>query len=527
MDTCQIRWIVRGDFVAISQISIQTGAAEDLWPQEAVHPANFLNDLVAIPAKDKGKVPPSDLPPVQAIEIDGAGNPFLPASAIKGLLRSVLATTVSSKEQEIQLFRLFGDLPKAKDGTGKESAQGGLIEFRNAVIPEDEPAALRTTVRGKTKISEGSRTADDSQLHHDRVVVPKTKFRAEFVLTNADQNDLDLFLGLLKLIDGKSSYSAVGSSTSHGDGRLEWTKNPEIRKFGKAEAAKWLVDVGNTSWTDFAVAISATPTDLQVDSGAVLEIPLTIQIDGHFLVSAWGRQGSGAEEGPIRRPYRLSNDDENALLPGSSLDGALRAQAKRIFRTMSGDATPWTNEKVPPKAFEDLFGSSKQTSLLEVDSFETEESHSIVRQDFVAIDRFSGGQTDGKKFALEAFEQPALKGQLRLYLSRKVNPELTGKSGVKTERTLTLEAIGLLALVLKDLATGDIPLGHATRKGYGGVRSIDSGGQDWTAMLRALGEGVIPAFPQLSGMIAESALQHCVTLLQEQAATRTPTGGTE
>ncbi len=79
--------------------------------------------------------------------------------------------------------------------------------------------------------------------------------------------------------------------------------------------------------------------------------------------------------------------------------------------------------------------------------------------DHVAIDRFSGGAADAKKFD----DRPLLPGErfsIRLELQR---PEPW--------------MLGYLALLLKDLDDGDLYLGHATHRGYGRVRAWVKGAQ--------------------------------------------------
>jgi CRISPR/Cas system CSM-associated protein Csm3 (group 7 of RAMP superfamily) len=518
-----MRWIVRGDFVVVSPLSVHTGGPEEAWPTE--HPTTEINDPVPYDEKQSATAPP-----ILGIELDVNGFPLLPSSAVKGLLRGLASVASQSSGGDLsdRIRFLFGELPTEIGEGDQKSPTGGLIEFRTARMFDTKSVKTRPALRGKTELFEGTRTADDGQLRHDRVVAPGTRFRAEFVLTRATQEDVALLLGMLALMDGSSSQSALGSSVSQGDGRIRWDQ-PEVFVFGKDEARAWLNKPVGETWENAAKEIEVEAITLTADDGVVVDIPLTIEIDGHFLVSAWGTyEAEGEDEEieikPIRRPFQVSPDETTtARLPGASLDGALRAQARRIFRTMAGDGLPWeANDVQLPDAFESLFGSAKQASFLEVETFVAENKR-VVRQEFVAIDRFSGGVAGDKKFAVEAFEQPKLTGRLRLRLSRRVNAALTGKQGLTESRVLDPAAVGLLALLLKDLATGDIPLGHATRKGYGGVRNLMSQSAGWKDILRALGEGIVAnadhvaGFEVFKGKSGEDALRHAVDLLQGQA----------
>lgn len=517
-----MRWIIRGGFEVKSPMSIHTGSPEDAWP--ASHPADEINDLVSHDVKKS-----IDHAPVQGIELDAEGFPVLPASAIKGLLRGLASECTDAGIAE-KIKRLFGELPTPTGQGNQQSPTGGVIEVRTARLAHGTVGKTRPALRGKTELFEGTRTADDGQLRSDRVVAPGAWFSAEFVLTRGTRADVEVLLGLLDRVDGASSRSAFGSSTSQGDGRAKWKKK-KVFVFGKDEALQWLKSPTSASWETCAREVEVKSATPSFDDGVVLEIPLTIEVDGHFLVSAWGTYIGEDDKGapatkPIRRPFRVAVDDEKtARLPGSSLDGALRAQARRIFRTMSGDAAPWhEDDSQLPEAFASLFGSATQASFLEVATL-VHSGLEPVRQEFVAIDRFSGGVSGDKKFALEAFEQPELTGTIRLRLLRRVDPALTGKLGVMSCHSLKPAAVGLLALVLKDLATGDIPLGHATRKGYGGVRKLTSRGADWKTVLHTLGEQIVAnadtveGFDVFKGRTGEDALRHAVELLRFEALT--------
>lgn len=82
--------------------------------------------------------------------------------------------------------------------------------------------------------------------------------------------------------------------------------------------------------------------------------------------------------------------------------------------------------------------------------------------DHVAIDRFTGGAADAKKFDTRPL-MPA---------TNNVSPPQTVKAftfKLYLERP-ELWMLGLLGHLLKDLNSGDIRIGHATRRGYGRVR---------------------------------------------------------
>ena len=75
-------------------------------------------------------------------------------------------------------------------------------------------------------------------------------------------------------------------------------------------------------------------------------------------------------------------------------------------------------------------------------------------QEFVAIDRFTGGAADAKKFNAHFVYRPTLKGRLSILLE-----------------DLRPWSLGLLALTVRDLIEGDITFGWGASKGYGACRA--------------------------------------------------------
>ena len=81
------------------------------------------------------------------------------------------------------------------------------------------------------------------------------------------------------------------------------------------------------------------------------------------------------------------------------------------------------------------------------------------KQEFVAIDRFTGGGAPQLKFNATSRYQPILKGQLSIDLARLAYADAGGW------------AIALLVLVLRDLVEGDIRLGFGSAKGFGALHA--------------------------------------------------------
>ena len=144
------------------------------------------------------------------------------------------------------------------------------------------------------------------------------------------------------------------------------------------------------------------------------------------------------------------------VLPGTGLAGALRAQALRIARLVReshGDGDCWVDRLFGPRlkrGNKDSEGGQAAASKLRLTESFLEDSD-VRRQTRIAIDRFTGGVVSGALFE----EQVQVGGRLkiRLELRDPTDPE-----------------IGLLLLLLKDLLSGNIPVGGTVAVGRGVLR---------------------------------------------------------
>lgn len=253
---------------------------------------------------------------------------------------------------------------------------------------------------------------------------------------------------------------------------------------------------GIVAWED----LPAHAATLPVTRGWV-EWSFTLRANGPFLTHDTIASGtSGFDHAPLLE--MLSNWNK-PVLPGSSLRGVLRSHAERIARTLTthhaleqDDAQVYFLSRCPAcdplrvgkadtalescdsllrhkaKVSENkeivpaqlclacrLFGSTRLGSRLIVEDAPYAnadgEKPTYKMLDFLAIDRFTGGDAEGFKFDALALWRPTF--QVRLFLD---NPEEW--------------EMGWLTLVLRDLAEGWLRVGFGAAKGFGHV-TIDEG----------------------------------------------------
>jgi CRISPR/Cas system CSM-associated protein Csm3 (group 7 of RAMP superfamily) len=147
------------------------------------------------------------------------------------------------------------------------------------------------------------------------------------------------------------------------------------------------------------------------------------------------------------------------VLPGTSLAGALRARALRIANTLTQD------EVKAQAAIDALFGVGPEgaartehwASRLIVHESLVKRVNTLV-QNRIRVDRFTGGAMDNYLFN----EAPVFGDK-----DSRLTLELTLRSPKAYE-------IGLLLLLLKDLWTGDLPLGGESSVGRGRLSGLSA-----------------------------------------------------
>jgi CRISPR/Cas system CSM-associated protein Csm3 (group 7 of RAMP superfamily) len=207
-----------------------------------------------------------------------------------------------------------------------------------------------------------------------------------------------------------------------------------------------------------------------------LTLTLTIAPDGPILIKS-GQEAGADPTLPQMSFVRTRHPKTSArtiYLPGSSLKGVIRSHSERIIRTVFGDdadkcCDPLSRHQscgVRHKNIQDtaeqykalclackIFGHMVNAGhLLTADAYPEQPingSPALEIRNNVAIDRLSGGVAVGP-FDMEVAIQGAFETQLKL-----INFELW--------------QVGLVALALRDLAEGRLPIGFAKSRGLGQV----------------------------------------------------------
>ena len=438
---------------------------------------------------------------ISAVAVDHEKRAYIPGKTLKGNLRAWLDPFALSPRA---VEEVFGSLD-----VGAEDAVGGKAEFWDAyaeVDPNFSPQApdwdsVRLTgVMPSVAINRSHRTVQENKLFYQEFVPPGVSFRVTLSGQDLDLEELDVLLLALEGFNDPERPVQLGAQTVNGQGRCRWELH-NLARLEPKDMSTWMTDANILVGYDGLLTLSANERIVhlaraqqraELQPSSQLGVTLEVAFDGPFLVNDPSQTRKKQEKRTLvddenRDPDHMPRRDEQGhlLLPASSLRGALRSQAEKIVRTLNpAGACPAVDPQDTCRPLEDarqrrthlclacqVFGAAGWRSPLKVENFSmvTGCEEILLRQEFLAVDRFTGGGAHKLKFNALAVYQPVVAGSLSIDLARS-DPW----------------AIGLRSLTLRDLIEGDIPLGFGAAKGYGACRAS-------VRKLKFVGKEKIPA----------------------------------
>ena len=257
----------------------------------------------------------------------------------------------------------------------------------------------------------------------------------------------DLLDAFGRLLLGFGGEIALGGHSRRGLGRggvKDWT----VRRFGMAQRTDALAWLEHRGWGGGGdLTIEQLLKSKPLPAADRLSIHLTLALKGPILI----RGGVAGTGNPDVLQFR---EKGQALIPGSSLAGALRHRAERI-------ATKLWGAEASAEAVSELFGPMiEQTRKLRAGRLQVSEgvlrNGKLEVQSRVKIDRFTGGSIETALFDEAPFwPDPSAASHCDFTIA------LDAESG--PDRYL----IALLLQTVKDLWLGDLPLGGEIGHGRG------------------------------------------------------------
>lgn len=501
------RWLVEGTLTTLGPLHIGTGDWIEPKGGWDVPKDNWLR--IDKPS-EKAK-----FAKVSGLMRDHAGRPYIPGSTLKGCVRSWLESKFSEKDAVVR--RSFG----YQDAGTKGDGRGGRWEFLDARMPDGKTVA--TQITAQTAIDRVTRTADDRKLFHCEVTPAGTEFLVRIAGQNLEDEEVALLVEAMEGFNDESGAIAVGAGSADGWGRMKWVRTG-LRKLTPDKLEEHLA-AGRLAYEGLPVFEGTLPAaGVQKSAGAKIRIKVELRFDGAFLVNDPKRCKTkhDKKESDLPNHAPLRDERNEVYLPAASFRGAFRSQAERIFRTLgfqglmnpSGRAALSMPEV---RALRDpvsrLFGASGWRSPISISDFKLAKNDTriVKRQEFVAIDRFTGGGAEHLKFNAEYVLRPVFHGTIEIDLDALMRAGVGGWG------------LGLLAFTLRDLREGDITFGFGAAKGYGACRGRITevktlGLANWPEQFRLPNKQAVEALFGGSGALTPEAAEWLTKLPVQEVA---------
>ena len=411
-----------------------------------------------------------------ALVRDRADNvPLLSGSSLAGGLRSyamdrLYGYVVEESKQNQNMADLFGGARGDDEGS-----QSPLIVFDSICRP---PKDWAPEIRDGVAIEAQTGLAEDHKKFDLEVLPLGTKFplRFELIVANPSTEPAQVSLLVAALSGLEDGEIPIGARRSRGLGACHAT-SWRVKRFDLTTDEGWLDWLGSdhrhpfpregVSVTKIAQAtrkaFEETALLDQQDKRARVRITACLVLDAGLLVRSPGTEAADADV-----THLFSGG--KAVLPGTSLAGVLRTRALRIARVVrngKNDAEKWVGNLFGPRLAgitdPDFRPYASRLKITEKPIKPIADSQRL-RPNRIRIDRFTGGVVDGALFD----EEPVYRGQVEVALELR-NPR-PGETG-------------LVLLLLKDLLTGDLPVGGTSSVGRGvlkGTATVKIGNKDYT-----------------------------------------------
>ncbi|RRR76902.1 MAG: hypothetical protein EI684_02235 [Candidatus Viridilinea halotolerans] len=378
--------------------------------------------------------------------------PLLQGSSLAGALRNyLLAYEQGFQQPEVRGAKRMG-LAELLFGGVKGDSEG---EQSPLIIDDALADFTLAEIRDGVRIDGKTRTAQNDFKYDLEVLPPGTHFPLRFELLLPEEGDqaTKLRASLALALDGlQRGEIALGARKSRGYGRCAvatWQVVEYDLRHSHEDLLAWL----SAEHPDWGYQPAQVHNSLGVhaqreDKRKIFRIAATFELATPLLIRSAEPLNDGDHQPDV---VHLRDGTGQPIISGTSLAGVLRARAKRILTTVAaGQEEAILNSLFGRDMHKRSANEQPSASRLIVHEAQIAGGRTLV-QNRVAIDRFTGGAYDTALFS----EAPQVGGTVTLTLSIH-NPSDADK--------------GLLLLLLKDLWTGDLPIGGTSSVGRGRLR---------------------------------------------------------
>ena len=415
---------------------------------------------------------------------DVNGLPYIPATAIAGVLRHALDET-GKKDH----FKLWGyQIPKKKkDGLGSR------IVFSNAnILDSDGTPVDGILIKGKSnflkefdllpirqhaKINDKGATVDKGKFDEE-VVYQGTRFCFEIEMITEEESEEDdhYFDTLLNEFYSKSIRFGGGTRSGFGELAIIACKKRTLNLTNEKDLEAYLNKSSSLSenrfWENANIHQKGNPRESDFIDETIPIKPLD------FFLFASGSKNSKASMNPVTESIIDWTDGigkfkkEYILIPATSVKGALAHRIayhyNRIEKVYADDEKLQREEHVGKcnLAVRALFGeegdgpqgNAQRGNVIFSDIIEVPKGK-IKYLNHVAIDRFTGGGIEGALFTEKVNDEHGREFNLRIIIDRRSVNIIAGNKKKSVYKALDS--------AINDLCNGMLPLGGGVNRGNG------------------------------------------------------------
>jgi CRISPR/Cas system CSM-associated protein Csm3 (group 7 of RAMP superfamily) len=415
--------------------------------------------------------------PLLVDPLDGK-SPLLTGASIAGALRNYI--------RDVQKGYGWLEQRQAKDKSDAEQLFGCMDDTQNASVeswlmvddalgclPENHVA---TEIRDGVAIDPRTRTVEEDERgghKFDIELLPAgTSFDLAFEFWQTE-GSANLLPALAVALQGfQLGQIGLGMRKRRGFGqcRLDEWQVWDYPMTSKAGLMGWLnhpAAAFHTTGRDI-LQLLGNP-DLPTDNRESFSIEAWFALLGSLLIRSEGGLDDPADTAHLKswRP-----EGENAVLPGTSLAGVVRSRALRIANTMLG------REK-GHLLVDEMFGRRIQKHTDQPSGSQLLVRETVIEntideriQSRAKIDRFTGGAYPQALFTQQPLWADGFQRQVHVHLELR-RLQCAPKEKDAYDADFKAKA-GLLLLVLKDLWSGDLPLGGEASVGRGRLQGLES-----------------------------------------------------
>ena len=351
---------------------------------------------------------------------DGRGLPYIPGSALAGVLRSMLTEQdakdafgyIDQEKKEIRASRVTVSDAVLKDGTG-----------------------VRKSIRDGVRLNDDGTVVDTGK--YDYEVVESTKAYTAILETSDEMAN-----GILeKLLSTVVKHGlSVGGRTSRGFGELS------VSVFEKS----FVLPKDTNAWvkwdpfaeTAFAETDAFKPVDDALSGTQTVYVEADLEVIGTLMIRV-------PREGDKVNYEGLRNAENKAVIPGTTWAGVLRHHMRKLAREVG-----WTDA---PEKINALFGIdneedaqySKSKLFVSETTLEGSRAYDYTRN---ALDRFTMAPRNSALYAERILHGGT--GTIKLRIPAEGDPQV----------------LSLLMAAIQDLHNGLVPLGGEGNVGRGRIR---------------------------------------------------------